>query len=144
MTLQCADGIPELLIVRAGSSVRVPVVSAAHSLFLPRYLLYVHDCWPLHAEAVPEAAPRYQRQCLQRICLLGHRHLLLRSGRGEGLIYSAHLLGRAYPSPNTLPHPESVHSSQLPLQERSCCFPKGPSWALLYSKPNPAACASRL
>lgn len=62
----------------------------ATSVPLPRHVVHVHDRGALHAEALPEAAPRHQRQCLQRLCLLGHRHLLLCAGRGEAPAHSAH------------------------------------------------------
>lgn len=64
-----------------------------------RHVVHVHDCRAVHAEALPEAASRHQRQCLQRLCLLGHCHLLLRAGRGEALARGTHPARTPYPVP---------------------------------------------
>ncbi|XP_023380665.1 SID1 transmembrane family member 2 isoform X8 [Pteropus vampyrus] len=83
----------------------------AHPLGNLRHIVYVHDCWALHAEALPEAAPRHQRQCLQRLRLLGHCHLLFCAGRGlwqreHGVL--DHLLGHSHYC-----HPAPQHTALL-------------------------------
>lgn len=91
----------------------------ASSIPLPRHVVHVHDRGALHAEAVPEAAPRHQRQCLQRLRLLGHCHLLLRAGRGEALAHSAHPEDRCTRVHTLPPAP--------PCRRDPCSLPRVPS-----------------
>lgn len=104
----------------------------------PRHIVHVHDCWALHAEALPEAAPRHQCQCLQCLRLLGHRHLLFCAGRGEAPTCSARPIGKVYAHSHTC---ACVHTPSLTSCRRDACsFPKVPSLA----PQNPAWLSSRL